>query len=216
MPALSHRVAERHLSEADPDMAALIRRVGRCRLTQDRERREPYDALVRAVVYQQLHGRAAAAILGRLEAAAGGLPSAEWLLEQDEGCLRGCGLSARKAETLQGLARARLDGTVPSRAQAARLDDEKLIARLISLKGVGRWTVEMLLMFTLGRPDVMPVDDFGVREGWRRIKGLDAQPKPRALLEESLPLAPWRSVATWYLWRASEEGRAVAANVLTG
>jgi DNA-3-methyladenine glycosylase II len=96
---------------------------------------------------------------------------------------------------------------VPTRRASARLTDEELIERLSSIRGVGRWTVEMLLIFTLGRPDVLPVDDFGVRDGYRLLQGLDVQPKPKALAEIGLAWAPFRSTAAWYLWRASDEGK---------
>jgi DNA-3-methyladenine glycosylase II len=108
---------------------------------------------------------------------------------------------------MRAICAATLDGTVPSRRGSARLSDEELIERLVSIRGVGRWTVEMLLIFTLGRPDVLPVDDFGVRDGYRVLYGLEVQPKPKALAEIGLAWAPHRSIAAWYLWRASEEGK---------
>ena len=202
-------LACRHLAAADPALAALIGRIGPCGLKPARDR-EPYDALVHAIAHQQLHGRAAEAILGRLAAHAGGVyPGPEQLLGLDDAKLRGCGFSAGKAAALRDLAHKRLAGIVPSRAAAARLSDEALIERLSAVHGVGRWTVEMLLIFTLGRPDVLPVDDFGVREGYRRIHGLEVQPKPRALGELGVAWAPYRSTAAWYLWRAADEGKTV-------
>ncbi len=209
--------AEAVLAAADPDFAALIRRTGPCGLTPDRTG-EPYEALVRAVLYQQLHGRAAAAIFGRLKALSDDrCPPPEILLAHSFDTLRACGLSARKIQTLQALAQARLDGIVPSRAEADHMSEEDLILRLTSLRGIGRWTVEMLLIFTLGRPDVMPVDDFGVSEGWRRLKGLETRLRPRQLAEATASLAPWRSVAAWYLWRAAGEGKKTdSSNPVTG
>lgn len=202
-------LACRYLAAADPALAALIGRVGPCLLAPARDR-EPYDALVHAIAHQQLHGRAAEAILGRLAAHAGGLyPAPEQLLTIDDDALRACGFSGAKTAALRDLARKRLAGLVPSRAAAARLSDEALIERLSAVRGIGRWTVEMLLIFTLGRPDVLPVDDFGVREGFRRINDLEAQPKPRALAEIGAAWAPYRSTAAWYLWRAADEGKAV-------
>lgn len=211
------RAIRRHLSAADPDLAALIARTGPCRL-RVHAAREPYAALLEAIAHQQLHGKAAQAILGRLVALAGGtLPDPATLLSFPVEALRGCGLSGSKIAAMQGVARASLDGTVPSRAQAVALSDDELVARLVGLRGIGRWTVEMLLIFALGRPDVMPVDDFGVREGWRVLKHLDAQPKPRALADIARAWSPHRSAAAWYLWRAAEEGRRpVQANILTG
>ena len=171
-------------------------------------RREPYEALVRAIAHQQIHGRAAEAILGRMLSLhpGGAFPRPEWLLSADAAVLRGCGFSGAKIAAIHDIARGALGGAVPSRGQAARLSDEALVERLTALRGVGRWTVEMLLIFTLGRPDVLPVGDFAVREGWRRIQGLAAQPSPRELARLGLAFAPHRSAAAWYLWRASEEG----------
>ncbi len=202
-------LACRHLAAADPALAALIGRIGPCGLAPTRDR-EPYDALVHAIAHQQLHGRAAEAILGRLAAQGGGAyPAPEQLLGLNKAALRACGFSCSKAAALHDLARQRLAGVVPSRAAAARLSDDALIERLSAVRGIGRWTVEMLLIFTLGRPDVLPVDDFGVREGYRRINGLEAQPKPRALAAVGAVWAPYRSTAAWYLWRAADEGKAI-------
>jgi DNA-3-methyladenine glycosylase II len=110
---------------------------------------------------------------------------------------------------MRAICAASLNGTVPTRRGSVRLSDEALIERLSAIRGVGRWTVEMLLIFTLGRPDVLPVDDFGVRDGYRVLYQLDLAPKPKALAEIGLAWAPFRSVAAWYLWRASEEGKRV-------
>ena len=210
----------RHLRGVDPDLALLIARVGPCRLRVDRAR-EPFESLVRAVAHQQLHGRAAEAILGRtiaLLAGEGdpGFPSAEALLSADPAALRACGFSMGKIAAIRAVAEASLTGLVPSRRRAARLSDAVLIERLTSLRGIGRWTVEMLLIFSLGRPDIMPVDDFGVREGFRRIKRLDAQPKPRELSARAESWSPYRSAAAWYLWRAADEAKPPqAANPMT-
>jgi DNA-3-methyladenine glycosylase II len=197
-----------HLSNADARFAALIRRVGPPALKVDRGR-ELYEALIRAIAHQQLHGKAAEAILSRFVALHPGeaFPAAERVMETPDEALRGCGFSAAKLAAIRDICARTLDGTVPSRRQAARLSDEALIERLTTIRGVGRWTVEMLLIFTLGRPDVLPVDDFGVREGFRVLFELDAQPKPRALAELGLAWAPHRSMATWYLYRAVEEAR---------
>jgi DNA-3-methyladenine glycosylase II len=201
--------AVRHLS-ADPRWAQLIARVGPPRLAIDRGR-SPYQALVRAIAHQQLHGRAAEAILARLAALGPGeapCPGPADLLALPEASLRACGFSAAKIAALRDIAAHAEAGVVPTRRAAARLSDEALIARLTQIRGVGRWTVEMLLISTLGRPDILPVDDFGVREGYRLLHGLDAQPKPRGLAELGAAWAPFRSTAAWYLWRAAELGRA--------
>jgi DNA-3-methyladenine glycosylase II len=137
-------------------------------------------------------------------------PSPEAVLTTEEIVLRGCGFSGSKVAALRDICAKTLDGTVPNRRASARLTDTELIERLTSIRGVGRWTVEMVLIFTLGRPDVLPVDDFGVREGYRVLFGLDAQPKPRELATLGEAWAPYRSIATWYLYRAVEEARAQA------
>ena len=201
------RQGVRHL-RGDPRFAALIQRVGPPRLAVERER-SPYEALTRAIAHQQLHGRAAEAILGRFRALYDGqeFPTPDQVLATEEAALRGCGFSATKIASIRAIAAAALDGTVPTLRASARLSDEELVERLTLIRGVGRWTVEMLLIFTLGRPDVLPVDDFGVREGYRVLHALDAQPKPRALAEIGLAWAPFRSLATWYLWRAVEEAK---------
>ena len=185
-------------------MAVLIRRVGRCGLRADAGR-EPFESLIRAIAHQQLHARAAEAMLRRLvEHSQGAFPGPEALLALPDAALRACGFSGSKAAAMRAVCEARVAGVVPTRRQATRLSDEQLIARLVSLRGIGRWTVEMLLIFSLGRRDVMPVDDFGVREGYRRINGLAVQPKPRALAEATAGWSPYRSFAAWYLWRAAD------------
>ena len=203
--------AIRHLSR-DRRFAALIRRVGPPGLVVER-RRSPYEALSRAIAHQQLHGRAAQAILGRFAALYPGqsFPTPAQVLATEETALRACGFSATKITCLRAIAAGALDGTVPTRRESARLSDAALIDQLTTIRGVGRWTVEMLLIFTLGRPDVLPVDDFGVRDGYRALHKLEAQPKPRELAEIGLVWAPFRSLAAWYLWRASDEAKKAAA-----
>ncbi len=215
-PAAGRNAARRHLMAADPDLAALIRRVGRCGLRADTAR-EPFESLIRAVAHQQLHGRAAEAILGRLVALSPGpFPSPEAMLSHSDAALRACGFSGAKTAAMRAVCEARLAGLVPTRRQATRLSDEALIERLVSLRGIGRWTVEMLLIFSLGRKDVMPVDDFAVREGYRLIKRLERQPKPRALAEIAQNWSPHRSTAAWYLWRAADAAKpAAAASAMT-
>ncbi len=206
--ARSSHAAARHLSLVCPRFAALIGRVGPPGLRVERGR-GLYEALIRAIAHQQLHGRAAEAILARFIALYPDetVPSPDRVLDTDGTVLRGCGFSAAKLAAMQDICAKTLDGTVPTRRQATRLSDEELIERLTTIRGVGRWTVEMLLIFTLGRPDVLPVDDFGVREGYRVLFEMEMQPKPRALAELGLAWAPHRSMATWYLYRAVEEAR---------
>lgn len=197
----------RHLCR-DPRFDALIRRVGPPRMAIERDR-SPYEALIRAIAHQQLHGNAARAILQRFADLFPGeaFPPPGAVLATSDAALRGCGFSQAKIAAIRDICARTLDGTVPSRRSSLKLTDEALIERLTTIRGVGRWTVEMLLIFTLGRPDILPVDDFGVREGYRVLAGLDAQPKPKALAEIGLAWAPHRSLATWYLYRAVEEAR---------
>lgn len=197
----------RHLSQC-PRFAALIRRVGAPRLAVHRER-SPYEALVRAIAHQQLHGRAAEAILRRFVALfpGEGFPPPQAVLATADEALRACGFSAGKIAAVRDICARTIDGTVPGRRGCHRLSDAELIERLTGIRGVGRWTVEMLLIFTLGRQDVLPADDFGVREGYRILHGLDARPKPRVLAAIGEAWSPYRSTATWYLYRAVEAAR---------
>jgi DNA-3-methyladenine glycosylase II len=158
--------------------------------------------LLSAIVHQQIHGNAAAAILGRFKALYGNrYPSPEEVIASSEAELRACGLSASKQAAMRDVAAKTLDGTVGDRRALRRLDDEAIIERLVKVRGVGRWTAEMLLMFTLNRADVLPVDDFGIREGFKLLYGLKEQPKPRVLAEFGQRWAPYRTTASWYLWR---------------
>ena len=203
--------AVRHLRR-DKAMAGLIARVGAPRLGVSRGR-SPYEALVRAIAHQQLHGRAAEAILGRFIALApdGSFPAPDHVLRLPETSLRAAGFSAAKLAAIRDIARHAEAGHVPTRRQATRLSDAALIERLCAIRGVGRWTVEMLLIFTLGRPDVMPCDDFGVAEGCRALYGLEQRPRPRELAARMEGFAPYRSYAAWYLWRAADLARADAS-----
>ena len=205
------RIAVKHLRSVDPAMDALISRVGRCGLKVDRTE-QPYQALLRAIANQQLHANAARGILARFFALYPGddFPSPALVLATDESALRGVGFSAAKAAAIRDLAAKTAEGVVPTRRAATRLDDAALIERLTQIRGVGRWTVEMLLIFSLGRPDVLPVDDFGVREGYRRLHGLEQQPRPRDLAAIGEMWAPFRSYAAWYLWRAADAAKSGA------
>jgi DNA-3-methyladenine glycosylase II len=202
--------ATAHLAAADPVLGAFIAATGP--ISRDWSGfTEPYPALLAAVAHQQLHARAAEAMLGRLRAHfADALPAPAALLALPEATLRACGFSAAKTAALRDIAANAESGTLPSRARALRLSDAELIARLTRIRGVGRWTVEMLLIFTLRRPDVLPVDDFGVREGFRLLHGLETQPKPKALAQIGEAFAPYRSTAALYLWKAADGGNASA------
>ncbi|MBA1204606.1 DNA-3-methyladenine glycosylase 2 family protein [Pseudomonas capeferrum] len=195
--------ASRFLETLDSDWARHIATIGPC-LHRATPGREPYEALVRAIAYQQLHARAAEAILGRMLGLYPDVdfPSPEQLLALDPQALRACGFSANKLATIRGIAQARLQGTVPTREEALALHDDALIERLVVLPGVGRWTVEMLLIYCLERSDILPVDDFAVREGYRRIKGFEKAPTPAQMRALAGPWSPHRTVASWYLWRA--------------
>lgn len=201
--------AMQHLC-SDPALAPLVTRIGPCRINFQRKL-EPYEALVRAVTHQQLHARAAEAILGRFIALYPGepFPAPDLVLATEDTVLRATGLSGSKIAAVRDICNGARSGVVPTRRAAAKLTDEELIARLVTLRGVGRWTVEMLLIFTLARPDVLPVDDFGVREGFRLLHGLEAQPTPKALAAHGQLWAPYRSSAAWYLWRRADEAKKV-------
>jgi DNA-3-methyladenine glycosylase II len=202
----------RHLSR-DPVMRRIIARHGPCDLTP--RRLSPYHSLVRAIAHQQLNGRAAETILARFVALFpehhGTFPPPEAVLARRPSALRRAGFSRGKVKAIRDIARHAVNGVVPTRRMCARLTDEELIERLLPIHGVGRWTVEMLLIFTLGRPDVLPVDDFGVREGYRIAYGLGRQPTPKALRVHGERWKPYRSVAARYLWivaNAAKPGRA--------
>ncbi|GAB7540386.1 DNA-3-methyladenine glycosylase family protein [Cupriavidus sp. CuC1] len=194
--------AAEFLSGLDTDWARHVAATGPCRHAA-KPAREPFEALVRAIAYQQLHAKAGDAILARLLALYPDVafPAAQQLLATDPELQRACGFSATKLATLRGIAQATVDGIVPTRTEALHLPDDALIERLVSLRGVGRWTVEMLLIYTLERSDILPVDDFGVREGYRRLKGLEKAPTPRHMREIGEAWRPYRTVAAWYLWR---------------
>lgn len=193
--------ARRSLCRRDPVLRPLIRRVGPCGL---RWRGHPYRYLVRSVLYQQLAGAAASAIERRFEAEFGGrIPAPAELLGAPLERLRGVGLSRQKTAALRSIAEAFLDGSVDAR-RLPRMEDEEVIAAVTQIRGVGVWTAQMLLMFSLGRPDVLPVGDYGIRKAARVLYGLDSLPNPRELEDIARSWKPYRSVACWYLWRHAE------------
>ena len=201
--------ALRHLRRVDPVMAQLIRRAGPYAVRPERGV-GAYEALVEAVAHQQLTGKAARTILGRFYAIYGAdcCPEPSRLVGTPDEALRGCGFSRAKAAALKDIAARSLDGSIPPRRSLARMKDETIIDRLVEARGVGRWTVEMFLMFTLGRPDVLPVDDYGVRLGYKIAYGKRALPKPKSLARIGELWAPYRTTASWYLWRAVDLSRA--------
>ncbi|HYG22638.1 MAG TPA: DNA-3-methyladenine glycosylase 2 family protein [Verrucomicrobiae bacterium] len=197
--------AVEYLRRTDPTMAKLIARVGPCTL-KPKTRRSPFEALVSAVTHQQLNGTAAMTILRRVLALYPGkrFPKPEDILATPDAQLRAAGLSAAKAASIRDIAEKALSGIVPTAAAARKLSDAEILERLTSVRGVGPWTVEMLLIFTLGRPDVLPVGDYGVRKGFALIHGWKDLPTPKELLKEGERWKPHRSTAAWYLWRALE------------
>jgi DNA-3-methyladenine glycosylase II len=201
--------ASAYLASIDADWASLVAQLGPCGHLPKPER-EPFEALVRAVAYQQLHVKAGDAILGRLLALhpQQPFPSPSQLLDTAIDTLRACGFSARKIETIHGIAAATLSGVVPNLADAQLLSDDELIGRLSALKGIGRWTVEMFLIYSLARPDILPVDDFGVREGYRLLKSLDVAPMPKTMALIGQVWSPHRTAAAWYLWRVPRPAKA--------
>lgn len=193
-----------HLRLSHPKMATLIDRVGPCTLTT--HTLPPFEALIQSIVYQQLTGRAAETILGRVLAiyAPKRFPTPEDVLATEDPNLRAAGLSRAKVAAIKSLAQHFLDGTIPTRAQALRLNNDELIKRLTQVRGVGRWTVEMFLIFGLSRPDVWPVLDFGVRKGLGRTFGKRGVPTPKQATPFARKFTPYGSLAAWYFWRACE------------
>jgi DNA-3-methyladenine glycosylase II len=197
--------AHAHLSKNCKIMRKLIRVHGPCGIEIE-HRRSPFESLVSAVAHQQLHGKAAETILGRFRAlfAPARFPKPEQLAAVSDDALRACGFSRAKTAAIRDIAEKTLAGVVPTSRAIAKLSDEEIITRLTTVRGVGRWTVEMLLIFKLGRPDVLPIDDFGVRNGFRIAFGLPAMPTPKELLAFGERWRPHATTAAWYLWRAAD------------
>jgi len=201
-------VETKHLAKVDPVMRRLMREVGPFSLTP-RSGRSPFESLARAIAFQQLHEKAADSILKRFIALFPGrrFPRPADLLAADMDAVRQSGFSRAKVLALRDLACKTLDGTVPTNRVIQTLDDNAIVARLIEVRGVGRWTAEMLLIFQLGRPDVLPVDDFGVRNGFRLAFGLRTMPTPSEVLCYGERWKPYRTAAAWYLWRAADRAK---------
>ena len=203
-PSYDVAAAVAHLRASHERMAGLIDIVGPCALTVHNA--QPFQALAQSIVYQQLNGNAAATILGRVIDiyAPKPFPTPEDLLATDDARLRAAGLSRGKLLAMKSLSQHAIDGIVPSRAEALRMPSEELIERLTQVRGIGRWTVEMFLIFGLGRPDVWPVLDFGVRKGLGMTFRKRAMPTPKQAIPFARKFSPWSSVAAWYFWRACE------------
>jgi DNA-3-methyladenine glycosylase II len=209
MAASSNRAANRaalaHLRRVDPTMAEIIARVGACRL-EARRTGTHYDALVRSIVYQQLSGKAAATIHRRFtELYPGKRAKAELVVVTDDERLRSAGLSRQKIGYLRDLSARVSDRTLPL-AHLGRLSDDAIIEHLVQIKGIGRWTAQMFLMFRLGRPDVLPELDLGIQNAIQRAYGLKKRPLPKDVLRIGAKWRPYASVASWYLWRSLENG----------
>jgi len=200
--------AYNHLVAGDPVMRRLIREHGKCDLTPE-TRRPPFQSLVMAVAHQQLHATAANNILGRFKKLFPDrkFPRAEDLAAVTDKQLRACGFSFAKIASIRDIAAKTLDGVVPASRRIVKLSDDEIIARLTEVRGVGRWTVEMLLIFQLGRPDVLPADDFGVRTGFRLAYKKRDLPKVKELLAFGERWRPFRTTAAWYLWCAADAAR---------
>jgi len=201
--AFDHREAIAHITKDDPHLAALIGKCVEFKLSIDEEQ-SPYESLLRAIAYQSIAGKAAAVIFGRIKALGsnGRVPTPEELLKVPEQKLREAGFSAAKVAAARDLAQKTIDGIVPTSANAEKMSDAELVERLISVRGIGAWTVEMFLIFRLGRPDVLPIHDYGVQKGFALTYRKRRIPKPKELAKFGERWRPYRTVASWYMWRA--------------
>ena len=200
--------AHKYLAKRDPVMRKLIRKHGPCVIVPE-TRRQPFQSLVQAVAHQQLNGTAANTILTRFKKLFPGrkFPRPEDLAGVTDAQIRACGFSFAKIKAIRDIAEKTLSGVIPNSRQIAKLTDEEIIARLTEVRGVGQWTVEMLLIFQLGRHDVLPANDFGVRSGFRNAYGHDDLPAVKDLLAHGEKWRPYRTTAAWYLWRAADAPR---------
>ncbi len=205
MQILDYAVAIATLKQADPILAAVIDRCGPCTLDQDQRSGDVLDSLCRSIIYQQLSGKAAAAIQKKFLALYPDidLPSAEMILNTPDDQLRSAGLSRAKVVYIKDLAQKVLDG-LPTMATLMAMDDEAIIQTLMPIKGIGRWSVQMLLMFRLHRWDVLPVDDLGIRAGIRNVYQLPDLPDKKTVERLAQPWQPYRTIACWYLWRSQD------------
>jgi DNA-3-methyladenine glycosylase II len=203
--AFDLQTALAHLAERDDVLRALIPEMAAFAIDAEAGQ-SPYEVLLEAIAYQSISGKAAATIFGRIKALGenGRAPSPEKMLKIPGPKLRKAGLSGAKVLAMKDLAKKALAGIVPTHDQALKLSDEELVERLISVRGIGAWTVEMFLIFRLGRPDVLPIHDLGVKKGWSVAYGKKHMPKPKELLDFGERWRPYRSVASWYMWRAFE------------
>jgi DNA-3-methyladenine glycosylase II len=203
--------AHKHLSKHDPVLRKLIREHGICGLKPE-SRRSPFQSLVQAVAHQQLNGTAANTILTRFKKLFPGrtFPKPEDLATVTDAQIRACGFSFAKIRAIRDIAEKTLSGVVPTSRQIMKLSDDEIVARLTEVRGVGRWTVEMLLIFQLGREDVLPADDFGVRSGFQVAYKKQEMPTAKELLAHGEKWKPHRTTAAWFLWRAADSTKAAA------
>src|SRR3979490_205473 len=205
--------ATRHLSSKDEKLAALIAETAQFQTDMDAAQ-SPYEALMESIAYQSISGKAAATIFARVKALGtnGRPPTPEQMLKLRKQALRKAGLSGAKGLAMKDLAAKTIKGIVPTRAHACKMSDEELVERLVSVRGIGAWTVEMFLIFRLGRPDVLPIHDLGVKNGWSVTYGKKHMPKPKQLLAFGERWRPYRTVASWYMWRAFERAGYATTN----
>jgi len=205
--------ATKHLAERDECIKHLIEETLPFQIDVADDQ-SPYEALLESIAYQSISGKAAATIFGRIKALSGNgrAPSPEQMLKLGKPVLRKAGLSGAKIQAMKDLAKKTIEGIVPTLEQAEKLSDEELVERLISVRGIGAWTVEMFLIFRLGRPDVLPIHDLGVKKGWSVTYGKKHMPKPKELLAFGERWRPYRTVASWYMWRAFERAGYKATN----
>lgn len=201
-----------HLQRSDRKLATWMRKIGL--IAPDPRWRKPFDpvdALARAILYQQLSGKAAATIVGRVETAIGSARLHHDTLGRcDDATLRGCGVSGNKLLALRDLAAREARGEIPDLRRMSTLQEDAIVAALVPIRGIGRWTVEMMLMFRLGRPDVLPVDDLGIRKGAQAVDKAERMPTPKALAERGERWGPYRTYASLYLWRIADLASASA------
>jgi 3-methyladenine DNA glycosylase/8-oxoguanine DNA glycosylase len=209
-----HRAAIAHLTKDDPRLAQLIEKAREFALSID-EAESPYDALLEAITHQSISGKAARTIFARVKALGteGRPPTPEQILQVTPETLREAGLSFAKIAAMHDLAQKTIDGIVPTLEEAHKMSDQELVDRLISVRGIGAWTVEMFLIFRLGRPDVLPIHDYGVQKGFAITYGKRKMPKPKDLAKFGERWRPYRTVASWYMWRAIDHAGKAARKI---
>src|SRR6202521_2807018 len=207
------RVAKAALAAKDERLARLIEETVEFQIEME-SMDSPYEALMESIAYQSISGKAAATIFARIKALGtnGRAPTPQEMLKIRKQALRKAGLSGAKVLAMKDLAQKTIDGVVPTMEEAQKLSDEELVERLVSVRGIGAWTVEMFLIFRLGRPDVLPIHDLGVKKGWSVTYGKKHMPKPNQLLAFGERWRPYRTDASWYMWRAFERAGYATTN----